>query len=77
MMQNPIPQPQSAPEPVQLTFRYRVLQFGTVSVCDLRYKGRVAWCKWDGVMNIYHVQYVNDAGEFKAGEFYEDELAPG
>lgn len=54
---------------------FRPLQYVTVAVHGLNYRGRITRVIFDyGPKVIYGVEYTNDAGEFNTREFYEEEL---
>jgi hypothetical protein len=57
------------------TFLFAPLMFVTITVTGVNYRGRITRAIWQKGGEVYDVQYVDDRGEFKRGEFYEDELA--
>lgn len=57
------------------TFRFAPLTFVVITVTGVNYRGRIMRASWQRGGEVYDVQYVDDRGEFKRGEFYEDELA--
>lgn len=57
-------------------FKFAPLDFVSITVMGVNYRGRVLRSMWDRGGNIYDVQYVDDRAEFKRSEYYEDELKP-
>lgn len=56
-------------------FKFHPQDYVTVMACGVGYRGRVLRCIWEGERgHLYDVQYVDDRGEFKRGEFAPDEL---
>lgn len=55
-------------------FKFKPLDYVTVSVMGVNYRGRVLRSILDRGGSVYDVQYVDDRAEFKRSEFYEDEL---
>lgn len=60
---------------LRVAFYFEPRDYVTITLLDLKYKGRVLSCIYRGTLAIYEVQYANDAGELKTGEFDADELA--
>lgn len=70
-----VPAPAVAPINLHMDeFRFAPQDFVTVKVMGVNYRGRVVRSIWQKGGVVYEVQYVDDRGEFKRGEFYDDEL---
>lgn len=57
----------------ELTFKFDVDDYVTVSLHDLRYPGRVQALIWRGRRLAYDIEYCKDGGLVR-GEFAEDEI---
>jgi hypothetical protein len=63
-----------------IAFAYIPSDYVTITLFDIRYKGRVVRViseskdSYNGNGILYDVQYADDRGELKRGEFAEDEL---
>jgi hypothetical protein len=55
-------------------FEFSPLDYVSITLFGLNYRGRVARCMATSGKHVYEVEYVNDTGELKRGEFNEDEL---
>ena len=55
------------------SFKFFPLQFVTITLYGLEYRGRVVRCIFDGAFIMYDVDYAAN-GELKRREFYEDEI---
>jgi hypothetical protein len=55
-------------------FVFDPLDFVTVTVHGVNYRGRVVRCIHEARAELYDIEYVDDRGDFKRGEFHADEL---
>lgn len=59
---------------IPAVFEFAPHDYVTVTLFGIGYKGRVQRCILDDGVSKYDVQYADDRGELKRGEFYADEL---
>jgi hypothetical protein len=55
-------------------FKFKPYARVVITFNDLRYRGRILNCIYDGGMNRYEVDYSDDKGDLKTSKFFEDEL---
>lgn len=54
--------------------KFQPQDFVIITLFDIKYQGRVARCIYEIGGWLYDIQYVDDRGDFKRGEFSGDEL---
>lgn len=61
---------------MEVRFAFAPKDSVVITLCDVQYRGRVLEVRMKAGEHTNLVQYVDDRGEFRTGEFYDDELSP-